>query len=125
MLETALELFHGLVGPQQHDVELTDAVLGALSPLITEPGYTDALTVFVRARERELRELYRDFGHGTTHDRDPGGWPGPRYVLVRQPEGLVLAELLTRRPLPLAQTWNGVLPDVLLDDMAMAWPFRS
>lgn len=125
VLETALELFHGLAGPQLHDAELTDAVLDTLSPLITDPGYTDTLTAFVRVRERELRELHRDYGHGTTHDRDPDGWPGPRYVLVRQPEGLVLAELLTRRPLALAQAWNGVLPDVLLDDMAEAWPFRS
>ncbi|MGW7444974.1 hypothetical protein [Kitasatospora sp. NPDC054795] len=125
VLETALKLFHGLAGPQPHDAERTDAVLDALTPLITGPGYTDTLAAFVRARDRELRELQRDFGHGTTDDRDPDGWPGPRYVLVRQPEGLVLAEVLTRRPLALAQAWNGVLPDVLLDDMAEAWPFRS
>ncbi|MFJ7250095.1 hypothetical protein ACIQWA_36425 [Kitasatospora sp. NPDC098652] len=125
VLETALALFHGLAGPQPHDAELTDAVLDALVPLTTHPGYTDTLTAFVRTRKRELRELHRDFGHGTTHDRDPDGWPGPRYVLVRQPEGLLLAELLTRQPLALAQAWNGVLPDVLLEDMAEAWPFRS
>ncbi|MGW4380928.1 hypothetical protein [Kitasatospora sp. NPDC004531] len=120
-----LELFHHLAGPRPHDAELTGAVLDVLAPLITYPGYTDTLAAFVRARERQLRVLYRHHGHGTAHDRDPDSWPGPRYILARQPEGLVLAELLTRRPLAVAQAWNGVLPDVLLDDMAEAWPFRS
>ncbi|MFC8452133.1 hypothetical protein [Kitasatospora sp. NPDC057223] len=125
VLGTARELFAGLVGEQPHDDETTDAVFDVIQWLFDGPDYTATLTGFVRDRERDLRAMYRDYGHGTSHDRDPDGWPGPRYVLVRQPENLALAELLTRRPLALAQAWNGTLPDVLLDDMATAWPHRS
>ncbi|MFC9330809.1 hypothetical protein [Kitasatospora sp. NPDC057015] len=125
VLGVALELFAGLVGEQPHDDEMTDAVLDAIQWLLDGPDYTATLTAFVRDRERELREMYRNYGHGTGHDRDPDGWPGPRYVLVRQPESLILAELLTRRPQALAAAWNGVLPAVLLDDTTTAWPHRT
>ena len=125
VLGVAQELFTGLVGEQPRDDETTDAVFEVIQWILDGPDYTATLTGFVRERERDLRAMYRDYGHGTGHDRDPGGWPGPRYVLVRQPESLVLAELLSRRPLALAQAWKGTLPDVLLEDMATAWPFRD
>ncbi|MFJ1796856.1 hypothetical protein [Kitasatospora griseola] len=125
VLAVMKELFHGLAGERPWDEELTDHVLYAVRWLVTKPDYTDTLTAFVQARERELRQMYADFGPGSAHDTDPDVWPGPRYVLARQPESLVLAELLTRRSLALAGAWTGVLPDVLFDDMTEAWPHRS
>ncbi|GLW58866.1 hypothetical protein [Kitasatospora phosalacinea] len=122
------DLFHGLVGERPYDVagdELTDHVLYAVRWLVTEPGYTDHLTAFTRDRERELRQMFADFGPGSPHDTDPDVWPVPRYVLARQPESLLLAHLLTHKHLSLAGAWEDVLPDVLLDDMAEAWPYRS
>ena len=123
VLTVAVELFHGLVDEQPHDDQLTDAVLDAVQWLVTEPGYIDRLTTFTRTREQELREMYADYGHGSAHDTDP--WPGPRYRLVRQPESLILAELLTHRPLALTGALENTPPEIDLDDMAWAWPVRS
>lgn len=118
------ELFHGLVGERPHDWELTDHVLYAVRWLVTEPGYTERLTAFTQDREQQLRAMYADYGPGSAHDTDPAGWPGPRYVLVRQPESLILAELLTHRPLALTAAMGGTPPESYLDDMAEAWPVR-
>ncbi|MGW2401735.1 hypothetical protein ACWCYY_34800 [Kitasatospora sp. NPDC001664] len=122
------KLFHGLVGERPYDVagdELTDQVLYAVQWLVTEPGYTDRLTTFTKAREQELRQMYADYGPGSPHDTDPDAWPAPAYVLVRQPESLILAELLTHRPLALTGALEDTPPEIYLDDMARAWPFRS
>ncbi|WP_405358643.1 hypothetical protein OG535_00360 [Kitasatospora sp. NBC_00085] len=61
----------------------------------------------------------------TPSDTDPDGWPGPTYVLVRQPESLMLGELLTHRFVALTGALEGTPPEIYLDDMATAWPFRS
>ncbi|MFI8085799.1 hypothetical protein ACIF6L_34040 [Kitasatospora sp. NPDC086009] len=119
------ELFHGLVGERPFDDELTDHVLHAVRWLVTAPGYPDQLAAFTRDREPELRQLYADYGPGSAHDTDPDAWPGPRYVLARQPESLILAELLTHRPLALAGAMEDTPPGIHLDDMATAWPRRS
>ncbi len=119
------ELFHGLVGERPYDEELTDHVLYAVRWLVTEPGYPTRLTAFTQDREPELRQMYADYGPGSAHDTDPGTWPGPRYILARQPESLILAELLTHRPLALAGAMEDTPPGIYLDDMATAWPHRS
>lgn len=122
LLRLAQQLHLGLTGRSHpYDTELTEGVLAVVAPLITEPGYAQQLRAFAGSRLQDLQQLNRDYGHGTPHDRDPDGRPGPRYVLVRQPEGLIVAELLTRRKLTLAKAWEGALPDVHLHDLAMAW----
>ncbi|MEV4617028.1 hypothetical protein AB0K43_31185 [Kitasatospora sp. NPDC049258] len=118
------DLFHGLVGERPHDEEFTDHVLYAVRWLVTEPGYPARLTAFTHDREPELRQLYRDYGPGSAHDTDPGAWPAPAYVLARQPESLILAELLTHRPLALAGAMEDTPPGIYLADMATAWPHR-
>ncbi len=101
VLNTALGLSHGLVGPQS-------------------PTTGQAL-----ARDRELRAMYADYGHGSAHDTDPARWPAPAYVLARQPESPILAELLTHRPLALTGAMEDTPTEIYLEDMATAWPHRS
>ncbi|MFJ8043224.1 hypothetical protein ACIRBX_22285 [Kitasatospora sp. NPDC096147] len=116
------ELFHGLVGERTLNGELTGLVLYAVRWLVTEPGYTEALTAFTRDRERELRRLYAYFGPGSAHDTGPHGPAGPRYVLIRQSESLILAHLLTYKRVTLAGACEGLRPGALLGDMVRASP---
>ncbi|MET9512003.1 hypothetical protein ABZX62_26715 [Streptomyces flavidovirens] len=78
-------------------------------------GYVERLVAFAEQRLERLEELLRAYG--------PGSTPAAHghYMLVNQPESLIICERMETAPFPLRSRWTGELEDVLLDDLEFVW----
>ena len=78
-------------------------------------GYVERLEAFAAQHRECLEELLRGYG--------PGSRPAEygRYMLVGQPESLIIYERTEARPFLLHGKWEGELEDVLLGDLEFVW----
>lgn len=78
-------------------------------------GYVERLEAFAAQHRERLEELLRGWG--------PGSRPAEygRYVLVGQPESLIIYERMETVPFLLHAKWEGELEDVLLGDLEFVW----
>ncbi|AWN32618.1 hypothetical protein [Streptomyces sp. NEAU-S7GS2] len=78
-------------------------------------GYAQRLEEFAEQHRERLEELLRAYG--------PGSRPAShgRYMLVGQPESLIICERMDANPFLLRGRWEKELEEVLLDDIEFAW----
>ncbi|MCX4673680.1 hypothetical protein OG453_44810 [Streptomyces sp. NBC_01381] len=94
----------------------SDDVLAAALSAVREherEGYVQRLEVFAEQHRARLEELLQRYG--------PGSRPAShgRYMLVGQPESLIVCERMESAPFLLRSRWG--LEYVLLDDLEFAW----
>ena len=82
-------------------------------------GYVQRLEAFTERFRGRLEELLRAYG--------PGSAPAAhgRYMLVGQPESLIICERMESAPFLLRGRWKEELEHVLLDDLEFAWGPRT
>jgi putative GTP pyrophosphokinase len=79
-------------------------VLGQIRDSFTEDeltSYAETLTGFVREHRQRIGDALRDYGTGTSYEREFN------YFLFTQPEALILWERIEHRPMALARTIGG------------------
>ncbi|MFI9176171.1 hypothetical protein [Streptomyces lincolnensis] len=77
--------------------------------------YVQRLEEFADRHRERLEEMLHAYGPGST----PASHG--RYVLVGQPESLIICERMETAPFHLRGRWNGELEDTLLDDLEFVW----
>ncbi|MFJ2217806.1 hypothetical protein ACIQVO_36695 [Streptomyces sp. NPDC101062] len=94
--------------------ELLAVVLGAVGE-DERAGYVERLEAFAEQHRERLEKLLRGWG--------PGSRPAEygRYMLVGQPESLIIYERMETNPFLLHSKWEGELEDVLLGDLEYVW----
>ena len=103
-----------------YDRELSQDVVDVLIDSIgDEPGYADRLVEFAEEQRPRLERLYEEYGPASEQFLEHG-----RYLLVSQPESLIIFERLANARYDLQETWEGSLEDRWLDDMARIWRVR-
>jgi hypothetical protein len=78
-------------------------------------GYVQRLEGFAEQHRERLEELLRAYGPGSA----PAAYG--RYMLVGQPESLIICERMETAPFLLHGKWEGELEDTLLGDLEFAW----
>ncbi|MFF9436348.1 hypothetical protein ACF1BP_21700 [Streptomyces sp. NPDC014735] len=108
-----------LTGPDNFLVpEASEEILTVVLSAVGEDeraGYVERLEAFAEQHRERLEELLRAYG--------PGSRPAEygRYMLVGQPESLIIYERMETAPFLLHGKWEGELEDVLLGDLEFAW----
>ena len=115
LLRDAETIFHGHVGSDYH-LPLSEETTKVLVPLVGDlDDYHDALGTFARDNDAKLRDVYEQYGPlSAAHQAGS-------YVLVGQPESVVVFERLTHAPEALRDAWDDALPADLLDEAASVW----
>ncbi|WP_394427419.1 hypothetical protein [Streptomyces sp. SGAir0957] len=104
------------------DRSLSESVVEVLAPAVGDLGvdaYGVRLGAFVERYRERLARNYADYGPHSAHHVPRG-----RYVLARQPESLIVWELLSgvRGRFALRAAWqDSELPGSWLEDMADVW----
>lgn len=82
-------------------------------------GYVERLVAFAEQHRVRLEKLVRAYG--------PGSRPAEfgRYMLVGQPESLIICERMESTPFLLRSRWDKSLEEVLLDDLEFSWEPRT
>ncbi|MFB7896164.1 hypothetical protein ACFC1B_07515 [Streptomyces xiamenensis] len=117
--ETALRCPWALAEPKEFLVpEASDEILTVALSAVREDerdGYTRRLEAFAQEHRERLEELLRAYG--------PGSVPAShgRYMLVGQPESLILCERMETAPFHLRGAWSDELDLLPLDDLEFAW----
>ncbi|HBF81798.1 MAG TPA: hypothetical protein DD420_18245 [Streptomyces sp.] len=98
--------------------EASDEILAVALSVVREhekDGYAQRLESFAEEHRQRLEEMLRWCG--------PGSAPAEygRYMLVGQPESLVVCERMESAPFLLRGRWEDELEDVLLDDLEHVW----
>lgn len=94
--------------------EILDVALSAVRE-DERADYVQRLEAFADRHRERLEEMLRAYGPGST----PASHG--RYVLVGQPESLILCERMETAPFLLRGRWDGELEDTLLDDLEFVW----
>ncbi|MFI1488051.1 hypothetical protein [Streptomyces sp. NPDC020747] len=103
-----------------YDRELSEDVVDVLVDAIGEdPGYADRLVEFAEDNRATIERAYEQYGPSSEQFLEHG-----RYLLVSQPESLIIFERLANASYDLQDTWEGNLETRLLTDMARIWGVR-
>lgn len=103
-----------------YDRELSEDVVDVLVDAIgDDPGYADHLVEFAEENRATIERAYEQFGPSSKQFLEYG-----RYLLVSQPESLIIFERLANARYDLQETWEGNLEERLLTDMARIWRAR-
>jgi ppGpp synthetase/RelA/SpoT-type nucleotidyltranferase len=117
LLRAAESLFHVFVAAD-YNQELSLEVLTVAVDTIGVNGFTsyaDRLVEFVERNTSKLSDIYEDYGPQSEQGRDGS------YLLIGQPESIVLFELLSRTPRLLWNNWRERFDDGLLQPLADVW----
>ncbi|MGW0563169.1 hypothetical protein ACWDZ4_21755 [Streptomyces sp. NPDC003016] len=82
-------------------------------------GYVERLVAFAEQHRVRLEKLVRAYGP----DSRPAEFG--RYMLVGQPESLIICERMESTPFLLRSRWDKSLEEVLLDDLEFSWGPRT
>jgi len=115
LLRDAETIFHGHVGSDYH-LPLSEETTKVLVPLVGDlDAYHVTLGRFARDNDAKLRDVYDQYGPlSAAHQAGS-------YVLVGQPESVVVFERLATAPEALRAAWVDALPTELLDEAASVW----
>jgi ppGpp synthetase/RelA/SpoT-type nucleotidyltranferase len=103
-----------------YDRTLSEDVVDVLVDTIgDEPGYADHLVEFAEQNRGRIERAYEQFGPTSEQFLEHG-----RYLLVSQPESLIIFERLANALHDLQETWEGTLESRLLTDLARVWGVR-
>ncbi|MEU6965747.1 hypothetical protein [Streptomyces chrestomyceticus] len=103
-----------------YDRQLSQDVVDVLVDAIgDDPSYADRLVEFAEEHRARIERAYEQYGPTSEQFLDHG-----RYLLVSQPESLIIFERLAHARYDLQDTWEGNLEDRLLTDMARIWGVR-
>lgn len=102
--------------------EASDEIMTVVLDAVREDeraGYAQRLKEFAEQHRERLQELLRAYG--------PGSKPAShgRYVLVGQPESLIICERMEAAPFLLRGRWERELEAILLDDLEFVWGPRT
>jgi ppGpp synthetase/RelA/SpoT-type nucleotidyltranferase len=117
LLRAAESLFHVFVAAD-YSQELSLEILAVAVDTVGKDGltgYADRLAEFVDQSAAKLSAVYEDYGPSSEQGRNGS------YLLIGQPESIVLFELLSRRPRSLWDNWRKRFDDELLQPLADVW----
>jgi hypothetical protein len=117
LLRAAESLFHVFVAAD-YSQELSLEILTVAVDTVGKDGlagYADLLAEFVDQNVAKLSAAYAEYGPFSEQGRDGS------YLLIGQPESIVLFELLNRRPRLLWHNWKKHFDDELLQPLADVW----
>lgn len=117
LLETAEQVYRTFTDhPSSRD--LSQDIIGVLAQTIDdETTYSEQLAEFTERFRERIQRNFDDYGPSSSHFLEHG-----RYLLVSQPESLIIFERLANARFRLKSTWNkSDLPEEMLTDMAQIW----
>ncbi|MGW2468718.1 hypothetical protein [Streptomyces bauhiniae] len=115
LLRHAERVFHLFVA-SDYEISISEEILPVLTPLIEDTeSYGYKLVDFSRQRFAKLDDTFREYG-----PMSEIGQSG-QYVLVGQPESVIIFQLLEEMPLRLASAWREALPEDWLDELSSVW----
>jgi ppGpp synthetase/RelA/SpoT-type nucleotidyltranferase len=101
----------------QYRRDLSEDVIDVLLNTVEhETNYHNKLAQFAEHNRRKLEDAYRDYGPTSDHFLRHG-----RYILVSQPESLIIFERLSTAKMLLRGIWEDQLSETMLNDMAEIW----
>jgi len=117
LLRAAESLFHVFVAADYNQELSLEVLTVAVDAIGGEDfaGYADRLAEFVEQNATKLSDIYEDYGPLSEQGRDGS------YLLIGQPESIVLFELLNRTPRLLWNNWRERFDDGLLQPLADVW----
>jgi ppGpp synthetase/RelA/SpoT-type nucleotidyltranferase len=118
LLDLSERVFLSLSPSPDYDQSLSLQMLSALSPSIPEAElatYPEKLAAFAEERREDLQAVYDQYG-------PQAGEVDLRYLLLSQPESVVVLERLTNATGSIEDAWRDAgLPDALLTAVAGVW----
>ncbi|MFF2367834.1 hypothetical protein ACFVU0_34680 [Streptomyces sp. NPDC058122] len=103
-----------------YDRTLSEDVVDVLIDTIgDDASYPDRLVEFAEQYRGRIEHAYEEFGPSSEQFLEHG-----RYLLVSQPESLIIFERLANARHDLQESWQGNLEDRLLTDLARIWGVR-
>lgn len=115
LLRDAENVFHGYVGSGYH-LPLSKETLKILVPLVGDlEAYQMRLAEFAALNDDKLRGVYEQYGPSSAAHL------AGHYLILGQPESVVVFERLAAAPEALRAAWDDALPATLLDEAASVW----
>ncbi|MEV0603603.1 hypothetical protein AB0I82_30495 [Streptomyces sp. NPDC050315] len=115
LLRHAERVFHLFVA-SSYDISISEEILPVLTPLIVDTeSYGHKLVDFSRHRFTKLDDTFREYG-----PMSEVGQSG-QYILIGQPESVIIFQLLEEMPLRLAAAWREALPEDWLEELSNVW----
>ncbi|MGW4654407.1 hypothetical protein ACWEP2_08660 [Streptomyces sp. NPDC004279] len=115
LLRHAERVFHLFVA-SDYEISISEEIMPVLTPLIQDTeSYGHKLIDFSQKRFAKLDDTFREYG-----PMSEVGQSG-QYVLVGQPESVIIFQLLEEMPLRLASAWREALPEDWLEELSNVW----
>ena len=115
LLREAEQVFHSYVGADYHR-STSEETIPVLLPLVGDvEAYGARLLEFAADHHGKLTRAYASYGPASDVGRSGG------YLLMGQPESVVVFEQLDSAPEALRAAWDDALPADLLDEAASVW----